>query len=105
MIVDNVQKFRGYLKNGTNFGSLWIGATLLPLKKFRDNFTILSTDYDSFAIVTTCTPKTVMYDTDEITILIRQQPQYAEEEIEQKVRQEFKKLFDQSLRTEETEMP
>lgn len=37
-IVDNFKKFRGYFDKGTSNGSLWVGATLRPLRKFEDNF-------------------------------------------------------------------
>lgn len=73
-IVDHQQKMKGYLNKDSNLGSLWVGATLKPLKKFENNFMILATDYNTFAIVNTCTDKSVMYDQDEITILVRQNP-------------------------------
>lgn len=80
---------RGYLNKDSNLGSIWVGITLLPMQKFKDNFMILSTDYDTYAIITTCTPKTVMYDQDEITILVRDKPENVGKELEEKVREEF----------------
>jgi hypothetical protein len=94
-IVDNLQKMKGYLNKDSNQGSLWVGATLKPLKKFENNFMVLSTDYNTFAIVTTCTPKSVMYDQDEITILVRQNPQFLEQEFEEKIKTEYKRIFEQ----------
>lgn len=60
-----------------------------PLKKFENNFMVLSTDYNTYAIVTTCTPKTVMYDQDEITILVRERPEFVESDLEQRVKVEY----------------
>ena len=77
------------MNKDSNQGSIWVGITLLPMQKFKDNFMILSSDYDTYAILTTCTPKTVMYDQDEITILVRQKPQFVGKELEEKVREEF----------------
>ena len=37
-IVDNIKKYRGYFDKGISNGSLWVGATLKPLKRFEDNF-------------------------------------------------------------------
>lgn len=37
-IVDNITKYRGYFDKGTSNGSLWVGATLKPMKRFEDNF-------------------------------------------------------------------
>ena len=95
-IVDNLQKMKGFLKKDSNQGSIWVGATLKPLNKFLDNFMVLSTDYNSYAIVTTCTHKSVMYDEDEITVLVRQRPEFLEEEVEQKIQQELNKIFGDS---------
>lgn len=54
-IVDNIAKYRGYFDKGTSNGSMWVGATLKPLKRFEDNFQVVSTDYFNYAIVYTCT--------------------------------------------------
>ena len=72
-IVDNIKKYRGYFDKGTSNGSLWIGATLKPLRKFEDNFQVVSTDYYNYAIVYTCTFQTAMFNQDAITVLVRQQ--------------------------------
>ena len=37
-IVDHIKKYRGYFDKDTSNGSLWIGATLKPLRKFKDSF-------------------------------------------------------------------
>jgi hypothetical protein len=54
---------------------------------------VLSTDYDSYAIVTTCTPNTVMYNRDEITILVRQRPEFIEKEFLEKLKEEYLSIF------------
>jgi hypothetical protein len=70
-VVDNLKKYRIYFDKGTSNGSLWVGATMMPLKKFKDNFQVVSTDYDQYAILYTCTYRTVMYNRDAITVLVR----------------------------------
>ena len=78
LVTDNHQEFKGYFDKGSSNGSLWIGATLKPLKKFVDNFQVVSTDYDNYAILYTCTFKTAMYDHDSITVLSRNSPSIEE---------------------------
>lgn len=90
-LVDNVAKFMGYLDKTTSNGSLYTGVTLRPMKFFKDNFQILSIDYENYAIVYTCTYKTAMYNRDDFTILVRNledAPQILET-----VKEEFQKLF------------
>ena len=36
-IVDNIRKYRGYFDKGESNGSLWTGATLKPMKRFKNN--------------------------------------------------------------------
>ena len=50
-IVDNERKYKGLFMPGTSAGSLWTGATNKPLKRFNDNFKVLSTDYENYAIL------------------------------------------------------
>ena len=94
-IVDNLRKFRGYFDKETSNGSLWLGATLKPLKKFEDNFQVVSTDYDQYAILYTCTHLTSMYNKDSITVLVRQAPGIEEpsEELMETIRNEFDRIF------------
>lgn len=73
-IVDNLKKYKGYFERGTSSGSLWIGATLKPLKKFEGNFQVVSTDYVNYAITYTCTYRTAMYDKDLIHVYVRNPP-------------------------------
>ena len=107
--MDNLQHFMGYLDKGTSNGSLWVGVTLQPMKKFKDNFQILSTDYENYAILYTCTFLTTMYNQDDITILVRNSPAFEklDIQIEEKVREEFDRLFgDQNqVKEEEDEIP
>ena len=37
-IADITWRYKGYFDKGTSNGSLWTGGTLLPLKKFQNNF-------------------------------------------------------------------
>jgi len=86
---------RGYFDKGTSKGSLWQGATLKPLKKFEDNFQVVSTDYDSYAILYSCSFQTVMYNKDAITIMVREAPGVEEpsEETMDTIRKEFDRIF------------
>lgn len=94
-IVDNIQKYKGYFDKGTSNGSLWIGASLKPLKKFEDNFQVVATDYDQYAIIYTCTHMTAMYNQDYISILTRQQPGVEEvsEELMSTIQCQFNRIF------------
>ena len=60
----------GYLDKDTSNGSVWVGVTLQPMQKFKDNFQIVSTDYENYAIVYTCTFMTTMYNNDDIVVLL-----------------------------------
>lgn len=102
-IVDNISRFMGYLDKGTNNGALYNGVTLTPMKLFKDNFQILSTDYENYAIVYTCTYKTTMYNRDDITILVRDLADMPE--LLETIQQEFDKIFGgQEQLDEEPEM-
>lgn len=94
-IVDNLQRFNGYLDKGTSNGAIWVGVTIQPMKKFKDNFQILSTDYENYAILYTCTSRTAMYNQDDITILARNSPafQAIDPEILNTIKSEFERLF------------
>lgn len=94
-IADNLRQFRGYFDKGKSNGSMWVGATLKPLKKFENNFQVVSTDYDNYAILYTCTHLTTMYNRDSITVLVRQAPGIEEpsEELLNTIRDEFNKHF------------
>lgn len=98
-IVDNLKKYRGYFDKGTSNASLWVGASLKPLKKFEDNFQVVSTDYYNYAIVYECTFLTSMYNQDHISILVRQAPGVEEipEEVMTTIRSEFDRIFGSGL--------
>lgn len=51
MIVDNVRTYYGRFIKGMSRGSLWVGPVIEPLKMMNNNFWILSTDYETYAIV------------------------------------------------------
>ena len=91
-IVDNVSQYMGYLDKDTSNGSLWTGVTLRPMKYFKDNFQILSTDYENYAIVYTCTFKTAMYNRDDFTVLVRNLED--KPELLETIKEEFLKLFE-----------
>lgn len=84
---------------------MWVGATLKPLKKFENNFQVVSTDYDNYAILYTCTHKTSMYNRDSITIMVREAPGVEEpsEELINTIKDEFNKIFggEEGSKTEE----
>ena len=50
-IVDNERKYRGLFEGSSSRGSLWVGVTAKPLKKYMDNFKVVSTDYENYAIL------------------------------------------------------
>lgn len=65
-----------------------------------DNFMVLSTDYENYAIIYQCLSKSVMYNRDIITILVRD-PDMSKLQsgTEEKIRQEFDRLFGNSNET------
>ena len=56
---------------------------------------MVSTDYENYAITYTCTPKTVMYERDDINVYTRESPGFGmiSPEVEQKIRDEFARIF------------
>jgi hypothetical protein len=64
------------------------------MKKSFDNFSVVSTDYENYAIVYRCTYKSVMYNKDIITILLRD-PDLSKLQsgTEDKIRSEFARIF------------
>jgi len=96
-IVDNIKKFKGHFDKNKSNGSLWVGATLKPLKKFENNFQVVSTDYDQYAILYTCSSKTAMYNRDHITVLVRNSPAVEEvsQELMDTIRNEWERIFGQ----------
>ena len=90
-ITDNVSKYMGYFDIGTSNGAIYSGVTLTPMNMFKDNFQILSTDYEKYAIVYTCTFKTTMYNRDDITILVRDLDELPD--VMETVKKEFERLF------------
>lgn len=95
MIADNTKHYRGYFDKGTSTGSMWVGSVLKPLKKYQGNFQVVSTDYDTYAIVYTCTPQTAMFDKEVIMVLARISPAIGDlpVDFEDKVRGEFDRIF------------
>lgn len=93
-IIDNERKYRGLFYYGQSKGSLWVGVTQHPLKKMFDNFMVLSTDYENYAIIYQCVSKSVMYNKDIVNILVRD-PDLSKLQsgTEEKIKQEFKRLF------------
>ena len=71
MIVDNESKLRGLMDKEMGVGTTWLGPSLKPLKKFTNNFIVVSTDYENYLITYQCTYRTVMYNKDIITIYVR----------------------------------
>jgi hypothetical protein len=69
--VDNERDMKGLFLKGTSRGSSWVGSTPNPSRKQAGNFLVLSTDYENYAILYQCTYKTVMYNKDIITVLLR----------------------------------
>lgn len=74
---------------------------LTPLRKYRDNFRVLSTDYENYAILYQCTPRTALYNKDIITILVRD-PDLSrlQSGTEDTIRREFQRLFGQPPKDE-----
>ena len=56
---------------GKSTGSVWGGVTHFPLRLQLNNFQVLSTDYENYAIVYECMEKSVLYNRDIIFILLR----------------------------------
>lgn len=93
-IVDNSSQKRLLFNKGVSTGSIYNGVTAYPMRKFRNNFAVVSTDYENYAILYECTYKTAMYNKDMITILTRD-PNLSvlESGTEQLIRDEFNRIF------------
>ena len=93
-LVDNERKYRGLFNKDSPQGSLWIGVTQNPMKKYLNNYQVLSTDYENYAIVYQCTFKTVMYNKDIVTILMRD-PDFSKLQSDtlDTIKSEFVRLF------------
>ena len=93
-LVDNERQYRGIFYEKQSKGALWVGVTQLPMKKSFDNFSIVSTDYENYAIAYQCTYKSVMYNKDIITILLRD-PDLSKMQsgTEDEIRSEFARIF------------
>lgn len=50
MIVDNVRNYYGRFVKGTSRGSIWVGPVMEPLKIMDNNYWVVSTDYETYAI-------------------------------------------------------
>ena len=75
------------------------------MKKFLNNFIVLSTDYENYAIVYQCTYKTVMYNKDIVTILLRD-PEFTklQSNTMDTIKSEFARLFGEKEQEEEEEV-
>ena len=73
-IADQLREFKGYFNKGLNTGTIWIGHTLNPLKKYVMNFAVVSTDYTNYAILYKCTYWSAQEDKGVILILTRESP-------------------------------
>lgn len=95
LIVDNVRQYNGRFVKGISRGSVWVGPVWEPLKSMDNNFWVLSTDYETYAIIYSCTSQTVMYNQDHIKILTKESPGYGkiDSATEQMIRSEFKRIF------------
>ena len=51
MITDHNRIYKGLFHKGKSEGHFWQGTSLKPIKWFHDNFHILSTDYENYAII------------------------------------------------------
>ena len=51
MITDHNRIYKGLFHKGKSEGHFWQGISLKPIKWFHDNFHILSTDYENYAII------------------------------------------------------
>ena len=101
-ISDNERRLRGLMQNGIGVGSTWIGAiSVKPLKKFRNNFVVVSTDYDNYLMLYQCTYRTVMYNRDIITILVRD-PDLSKLKpgTLEKIKSEFERIFGEGKQEE-----
>lgn len=93
-IVDNERKLRGLMEKSLGVGSVWLGATIKPLKKFKNNFVIVSTDYENYMIIYQCTYRTVMYNRDIITVMTRDPDlNRLKPELLQHIKSEFQRIF------------
>lgn len=65
------------------------------MKKYDGNFQVVSTDYDTYAIIYICTPQTALYDKEVITILSRISPSLGllPQDFEDNVKNEFQRIF------------
>lgn len=90
----NKYSLRGYFDESISNGSVWSGKSIFTKRRFKDNFQVVSTDFDTYAILYTCTNKK-NYDKEVITVVSRISPALGElpEGFEDKVRSEFERLF------------
>jgi hypothetical protein len=50
LIVDNIRNYYGRFVKGTSRGSIWVGPVTEPLKIMDNNYWVVSTDYETYAI-------------------------------------------------------
>jgi hypothetical protein len=95
MVVDNVRQYNGRFPKGLSRGSLWVGPVLEPLKIMDNNFWVLSTDYETYAITYSCTSQTVMWNQDHVTIYTKESPGFGiiDRATEEIIRSEFNRIF------------
>ena len=94
-ITDFVKEFKGFFNKGLNTGTVWIGETLNPLKRYLMNFAVVSTDYTNYAILYKCTYQHATDDKDMILVLTRESPGFGNitKQTEETIRSEFDRLF------------
>lgn len=93
-IVNNERQFNGLFSYGKSTGALWTGVTHYPLRAHLNNFQVLSTDYENYAIVYECMEKSILFNRDIIHVLVRD-PDLSKLEsgTEERVLEEFGRLF------------
>lgn len=97
-IADQVREFKGFFNKDLNTGTVWIGETINPMKRFLMNFAVVSTDYTNYAILYKCTYQHAIDDKDIIVILTRESPGFGNitKKTEETIRSEFSRLFGQN---------
>lgn len=60
-ITENERRYRGLMTRNSSRGAVWVGTTLRPIAKHNDNYIVLATDYENYAITYQCTHNSIMY--------------------------------------------
>lgn len=108
-VADNERRYRGLMNLTTSRASVWIGTTLKPISKHKDNYIVLATDYENYAITYQCTHNSVLYNKDIVTVLLRDPDlSLLQTGTMQKVKDEFDRLLGNGIdipAEEETQLP